>query len=121
MYVVTKVIKVAGFALSNNNLEAFLLEFYTKLKSGGYITNSITPDQFLEYIQTVKISFLESGKLINTSSQIFDFDKLVWIANFNSAESYQEYKNTLINIFNTDFGTEVNDQYISLIITEETT
>lgn len=96
-----------------DNIPAFLNLFYVKLLQDAYIHSSVPVENFLSTLHAIKIPFLESKKLIEQYTAQLDSISVLWQADFDSEESYQEYKNALFNEFNTDFHLNIDAPDIS--------
>ena len=116
MYSIIKIFKIKDSSSSSDDVGAFINSFYEKLLQGGHINSSISVENFIPTVQQIKIPFTDSNKLISQSTLAIDTNSILWQADFDSEESYQEYKNALSNVFGTDFHLTIDSPDISLDI-----
>ncbi|MFM1756046.1 MAG: hypothetical protein RL621_979 [Bacteroidota bacterium] len=116
MYSIIKIFKIKDSSSSSDDVGAFINSFYEKLLQGGHINSSVPVENFIPMVQQIKIPFMDSNKLISQSTLAVDSNSILWQADFDSEESYQEYKNALFDAFGTDFHLTIDASDISFDI-----
>jgi hypothetical protein len=116
MFSIIKIFKIKDSSSTTVDVGECLDSFYEKMIQGGHINSTVSVQNFIPVIQQLKIPFLDSNKLLSQSTVALDSNSVLWQAEFDSEESYQEYKNTLIDVFGTDFHLTIDALDISLDI-----
>jgi plasmid replication initiation protein len=116
MFSIIKIFKIKDTSATTVDVSAFLNSFYEKMIQGGHINSTVSVENFIPILQQIKIPFLDANKLIGQSTYALDGNSVLWQADFDSEESYQEYKNALSNVFSTDFHLIIDSPDISLVI-----
>lgn len=116
MFSIIKIFKIKDSSSTTDDVSAFINSFYEKLVQGGHVNSSVPVENFIPTVQQIKIPFTDSNKLISQSTLAIDTNSILWQADFDSEESYQEYKNALSNAFGTDFHLTIDALDISLDI-----
>lgn len=116
MFSIIKIFRIKDSSSTTVDVGAFLNSFYEKMIQGGHINSTVSVENFIPILQQIKIPFLDTTKLISQTTYALDSNSILWQADFDSEESYQEYKNALINVFGTDFHLTIDAPDISLDI-----
>jgi len=116
MFSITKIFRIKDSSSTTVDIGAFLNSFYEKMIQGGHINSTVSVQNFIPVLQQIKVPFLDGNKLINQNTIALDINSVLWQADFDSEESYQEYKNALSNVFGTDFHLTIDSPDISLDI-----
>jgi hypothetical protein len=118
MFTVTKVftIKNQSNIISGVDETVFLTLFYQKLLDEGHISSSVLAENFIQELQQIKIPFLNSGKFIDQITSKINNESVMWGATFDSEASYEEYKNSVNEIFGTNFHMVLDTPTIALSI-----
>jgi hypothetical protein len=118
MFSIIKVFTIKNQPDVVSDVAVLLNNFYQILLDDGHVNSSITVENFITELQQVKAPFLESKKFINQTTQNMGNNSILWQADFDSAESYTEYKTALNGVFGTDFHMIIDSPNISLDIIE---
>jgi hypothetical protein len=116
MFSITKIFRIKDSSSTTVDIGAFLNSFYEKMIQGGHINSTVSVQNFIPVLQQIKVPFLDTTKLISQTTYPLDSNSILWQADFDSEESYQEYKNALSNVFGTDFHLTIDSPDISLDI-----
>ena len=116
MFSIIKIFKIKDASSTTVDIGVFFNLFYEKMIQGGHINSTVSIENFIPMIQEIKIPFLDSTKLISQTTNTLDSSSVLWQADFDSEESYQEYKNALSTVFGTDFHLTIDAPDISLDI-----
>ena len=96
----------------------FIRIYFEKLISGQHITTVLPAEVIGEVLGTLKEPYLSSGQIIYQDSSMID-GELIWVADFDTIESYNLYKNDLANLFSSDFSTSFDTSEVALTVVEE--
>ena len=116
MFSIIKIFRIKDSSSTTVDIGAFINSFYEKMIQGRHINSTVPIENFIPILQQIKVPFLDTAKLISQTTYALDSSSILWQADFDSEESYQEYKNELSNVFGTDFHLTIDSSDISLDI-----
>jgi hypothetical protein len=95
----------------------FVTNFYSLMITEGLIENAkISSDNFMGTMTSFKKPYYDSNKIIGNSMVKIDSNSYVWVGEFSSEETYNEYKAELMTVFNSEFNNSFDTTKISLVI-----
>jgi hypothetical protein len=116
MFNIVKIFTIKDQSEAPSDTTEFLIKFYQTLLDEGHIVSSIVADQFIPTLVEIKSPFLQSNKFTSQSISELSDTSVIWQAEFDSTESYEEYKNSVNEIFGTNFHMEIDSPTIKLEI-----
>jgi hypothetical protein len=98
----------------------FVGNFYRlMIESGALVNHFVSHEDYHEAMSTFKQPYKTSGEIIHNQLSYIDSTTYEWVGIFESAEVYEEYKNSLISVFNTDFNSSIDNDSITLVVSQE--
>jgi len=114
----TFVIKNTDF-VSDGTGQYFIGNFYRlMIESGAIVNHSVSYEDYHEAMSTFKQPYKTSGGIIYNELRYINDTTYEWTGIFESAEVYEEYKNGLTAVFNTDFNSSIDNDSITLVVSQ---
>lgn len=97
----------------------FVKEFYSRLINGNHVPEIVDIESYIDTVKNCKKTLVDQNKLLGQMFTLLDNRTGIWIADFDSEQSYNEYKDILKTTFGSDFDFPLDTPFIKMSTTIE--